>query len=220
MSPAAPGGRRLVVLRHGETTHNAAGIWQGQLDSPLSTRGEEQAAAVGPALAALGPSRVVTSDLQRARRTGESVARACGVPLTVDARFREIHSGAWQGLTSELVAQQWPQEHAAVLRGEDVRRGGESGETVADVVRRVADGLSDLLAATAPGECVVVSTHGAAGRAAVGWLLGLEQPVAWRVLGGLGNCHWGELVEGREGWRLRTWNVGAGSGSPEPTSPP
>ena len=40
-------GRRLIVLRHGETTHNAAGIWQGQLDSPLSERGVEQAYAAG-----------------------------------------------------------------------------------------------------------------------------------------------------------------------------
>ena len=37
--------RRLIVLRHGETTSNAAGIWQGQLDSPLSERGVAQAAA-------------------------------------------------------------------------------------------------------------------------------------------------------------------------------
>ncbi|MBD3782715.1 MAG: histidine phosphatase family protein [Micrococcales bacterium] len=218
MSRRAP--RRIVVLRHGETTHNAGGVWQGQLDSPLSARGEEQAAAVGPAIAALGPSRVVTSDLQRARRTGESVARACGVPLTVDPRLREIHSGEWQGLTSAEVAARWPEDHAAVHRGEDVRRGGPGGETVLDVVARVAEALTDVLEATGAGECVVVSTHGAAGRAAAGWLLGLEQQVAWRVLDGLGNCHWGELVEGRDGWRLRTWNASAGQAAPGPPTPP
>ncbi|GGL40298.1 histidine phosphatase family protein [Phycicoccus endophyticus] len=217
---AGPGGpRRLVVLRHGETTHNAAGIWQGQLDSPLSARGEQQAAAVGPALAALRPTRVVTSDLQRARRTGESVARACGVPLHEDARLREIHAGRWQGLTNAQVTERWPQERAAVLSGEDVRRGGD-GETMADVVARVAEALEEVLGAMGAGECVVVSTHGAAGRAGVGWLLGLEHRVAWRVLGGLGNCHWGELVEGRDGWRLQAWNASAGAGGAGPATPP
>ncbi|MBM6400330.1 histidine phosphatase family protein [Phycicoccus sonneratiae] len=213
------GPRRVVVLRHGETTHNAAGIWQGQLDSPLSALGERQAAAAGPAVAALGPVRVVTSDLQRARRTGEAVASAAGVPLVEDARLREIHAGGWQGLTNDEVLAGWPEERAAVLRGEDVPRGGD-GETMADVVARVAEAVAEHLEDLGAGECLVLSTHGAAGRAAVGWLLGLDQPTAWRVLGALGNCCWGELVEGREGWRLRTWNTSAGLTAPDPTMPP
>jgi probable phosphoglycerate mutase len=219
VSPDGPGPRRVVVLRHGETTHNAAGIWQGQLDSPLSELGERQAAAAGPTVAALGPVRVVTSDLQRARRTGEAVALAAGVPLVEDRRLREIHAGGWQGLTNAEVAQGWPEERAAVLRGEDVPRGGD-GETMADVVARVAEAVGEHLEGLGAGECLVLSTHGAAGRAAVGWLLGLDQPVAWRVLGALGNCCWGELVEGREGWRLRTWNTSAGLTAPDPTTPP
>ena len=38
----ASASRRLVVLRHGETDSNAAGIWQGQLDHELSARGHAQ----------------------------------------------------------------------------------------------------------------------------------------------------------------------------------
>ncbi len=210
-APAGHGARRrLVILRHGETEHNAAGVWQGQLDSRLSERGVEQARAVGPALRALHPGRVVSSDLSRARDTGESVAGACGVAMTLDPRFREIHAGAWQGLTTEEVRAGWPQEWAAVMRGEDVRRGGPDGESMADVHARVAQALTELVSGMGPGECVVVSTHGMAGRTAAAHLLGLDPSLAWRLLGGLGNCHWSELVEGREGWRLRTWNVSAG----------
>ena len=213
MSPAAApvttdGSRRLVVLRHGETTFNAAGIWQGQLDSPLSPRGEEQAAAVGPALAALGPVRVVTSDLQRARRTGESVARAAGVPLVEEPRLREIHAGEWQGLTNEEVRRDWPEVYDRLRAGEDVRRPG-GGESLGDVRDRAARAVEEVLETTGPGECVVLSTHGAAGRTVVSWLLGLDVVQGWRILGALGNCHWAELVEGRGGWRLLTWNASA-----------
>jgi broad specificity phosphatase PhoE len=202
--------RRLVVLRHGETTHNADGVWQGQLDSELSDRGREQARAVGPALRALHPSRVVSSDLRRARETGESVAQACGIGITLDPRLREIHAGAWQGLTTPEVQAGWPEDWAAVMRGEDVRRGGPEGESMADVHARVGAALEELVEEMAPGECVVVSTHGMAGRTGAAALLGLDPTLAWRVLGGLGNCHWSELVEGRDGWRVRTWNVSAG----------
>ncbi|HYN66541.1 MAG TPA: histidine phosphatase family protein [Ornithinibacter sp.] len=221
MSPAAlgPRPRRVVVLRHGETDHNAARIWQGHLDTRLSERGQRQADAVGPAVAALSPDRIVSSDLTRARRTAQSVGRASGIPVTLDPRFREIDVGAWQGLAASEVADRWPQVQAALSRGEDVRR-GDHGETVAEVAERVAAALTEHLEDLGPGQCLVVSTHGAAGRAAAAWLLGLEHDVAWRVLGALGNCHWAELVEGREGWRIQTWNASSAVASEDGSPPP
>lgn len=221
MSPGAPaaGPRRVIVLRHGETDHNAARIWQGHLDTPLSERGVEQADAVGPALAALSPDRIVSSDLTRARLTAESVGRACGIRVELDQRLREIDVGAWQGLSAAQVADGWPQVQATLARGEDARR-GDTGETVAEVAARVGAALTEHLEALGPGKCLVVSTHGASGRTAAAWLLGLEHDLAWRVLGALGNCHWAELVEGRAGWRIQTWNASTGmpsrAGSPPP----
>ena len=212
--------RRIIILRHGETEHNAAGIWQGQLDSELSARGVAQAEAAGPAVTALRPDRIVSSDLQRAARTARSVADAGGIPLALDPRFREIHAGQWQGMTNVEVADKVPEERAAVLRGEDIRRGVD-GESMADVLARVREGLDDLLADMGEGECVVVSTHGAAARAVAAALLDLDLSTAWRILGAFGNCHWAEVEEGRHGWRLLTWNVSAGlvesvEGSPPP----
>ncbi|MGL5849188.1 MAG: histidine phosphatase family protein [Phycicoccus sp.] len=213
------GPRRVILLRHGQTTHNAAGVWQGQLDTPLSEIGERQADAVGPVLAALTPSRVVTSDLARARRTGESVGRALGVPVLLDPRFREIHAGVWQGLTTAEVVAAWPEEWAAISRGEDIRR-GRDGESMSDVRTRVGAGLDELVRDMAPGECVVVSTHGAAGRSAAAWLLGIDQQLAWRLFGAFDNCHWSELAEGRSGWRVITWNVGASAAAQPRPAPP
>ena len=220
MSPAVPGAapRRVIVLRHGETDHNAARIWQGHLDTPLSERGTAQADAVGPAIAALSPDRIVSSDLTRALLTAQSVGRACGIPVEVDARFREIDVGAWQGLTAAQVADRWPQVQDALARGEDARR-GDHGETVAEVADRVGAALTEHLEAVGPGECLVVSTHGASGRTAAAWLLGLEPDLAWRVLGALGNCHWAELVEGRVGWRIQTWNASSGVASQGGSTP-
>ena len=174
---------------------------------------------MGPALKALAPTRVVSSDLARAARTGEAVARACGIPISYDPRLREIHAGSWQGRSSAEVARLFPAERAAIARGEDLKRGGD-GESVADVAARVRAALADLLAVTGPAECVVVCTHGVAGRVAAATLLGLEQQVAWRILGAFGNCHWSELAEGDHGWRLITWNVSSGMVSRDGSPPP
>lgn len=210
MRGAAP--RRLIVLRHGETTHNAAGVWQGQLDSPLSERGIGQAEAAARALAAFAPVRVVASDLSRAAVTGQTVARVDGVPFSTDERFREIHAGEWQGLTGAEVRASYPEDMDKLLRGDDFRRGGH-GESVADVAQRCRAGAEALLEELAPGECAVVATHGVAGRALAADLVGIDQRTSWLALGGLGNCHWAELVEGRAGWRIQTWNQSAATAS-------
>ncbi|HEX8518888.1 MAG TPA: histidine phosphatase family protein, partial [Pseudonocardia sp.] len=80
--------RRLVLLRHGQTDYNVAGRMQGHLDSVLTAVGLEQAAVAAPALAALGPDRMVSSDLRRAADTAEVVGAACGLPVKFDARLR------------------------------------------------------------------------------------------------------------------------------------
>ena len=205
-APARTEARRVLVLRHGQTDHNANDIWQGQLDSDLSDTGREQARTAAAALAAYRPSRVVASDLRRAAETGVEVAAACGIPISYDPRWREIHVGEWAGMTSAQVREQYPEEQDRLLRGEDFRRGGH-GESVADVADRVQAALGDLLAELGPGECAVIATHGVSGRAVAAELVGIEQALAWRVLGGLGNCHWAELVEGQRGWRIHTWNA-------------
>lgn len=200
--------RRLIVLRHGETSHNAAGVWQGQLDSPLSERGVAQAAAAAEALVAFAPVRVVASDLSRATVTGETVAGVDGIPFSTDERFREIHAGAWQGLTGDEVRESYAEDMDKLLRGEDFKRGGH-GESVADVAVRCRAGVDALLDELGSGECAVIATHGVAGRALAADLVGIDQRTSWIALGGLGNCHWAELVEGRAGWRIQTWNQSA-----------
>lgn len=216
MSAAEP--RRIFILRHGETTHNAQNIWQGQLDSPLNEVGIAQARAAAEALRQAGLSRVVASDLKRAAVTGRTVAEACDVPISYDERLREIHAGVWQGMSGSDVREQYPDEQERLGRGEDFVR-GESGESVADVAARTKAALADVVAAMAPGEAVLIATHGVAGRAAAAELVGLDQGLAWTVLAGLGNCHWAELSEGRlsgrgsaglsPGWRIQTWNMTA-----------
>ena len=63
-----------------------------------------------------------------------------------------------------------------------------------------------------------VDPRGAA-PAVAAWVLGLDLEVAWRVLAGLRNCHWGGR-EGRAGWRLQTWNASSGVASRTGSPPP
>jgi probable phosphoglycerate mutase len=204
---AARAARRVVVVRHGETDHNAGGVWQGQLDTPLSERGIELARAAGAAVAAYRPTRVVASDLSRAAVTARHVADAAGLDVALDPRWREIHVGQWQGMHTTQVRAEFA-ELLEQMDLEDVRRGVD-GETLAEVGERAGTALRELLDGLAEGECVVVVAHGVSSRAAVAEVLGIDQHLATHALATLGNCHWAELAEGRTGWQLAAWNAHA-----------
>ena len=201
-------GRTLIIWRHGETDHNAGGIWQGQLDIELSAKGREQAVSGAAALEAYHPSMIVSSDLQRAADTARSLAGRVGVEVRFDKRLREIHAGLWQGMTAGDVAEQFPAEQAALQAGEDIQR-GVHGESLGQVAERTRAAVDDLLTDLALGECAVIATHGVAGRTIVASLAGLDQHTAWQSFTGLNNCHWAELRESSRAWRIVTWNAGA-----------
>ena len=176
---------------------------QGQLDPPLDELGVAQAAASAAALRGLAPSVLVSSDLDRARRTAEALAALVDVPLRLDARWREIHLGEWQGLTRDEAAARFPEQYADWIAGRDVRRGG--GETNSEVGRRAAAAAEELMAELPPGGVAVAVTHGGAARAAIGTLLELD-PASWWRLAPLGNAHWATLVRTERGWRLVAHN--------------
>ena len=199
--------RHLIVVRHGVTDHNAKGIWQGHLDTPLNPTGIAQARAAARAIARFEPSFVIASDLARAHLTAEEIASAAGLPLEVAPALREIHVGLWQGLTAGEVAERFPEAWASVSAGEDLAR-GESGETVAEVATRVRPVVHGAIERLAAGESGVLVTHGVTARVLVADLVGLGQKSAWRCLAGLGNCHWARLEERETGWRIDSWNAG------------
>ena len=198
--------RRIIVLRHGQTTYNAAGIWQGRLDAPLSDLGRQQASEAAAALTPYGIDLIYTSDLSRALDTARALGAAVGVDPVCDARLREIDVGEWAGMTTTEVTEQFPDEQAAISAGDDLKR-GRTGESVAEVATRADAFIRDVVLTLAPGTTMAVVSHGVTGRTLAAELVGMEQGVAWQCLGGIFNCHWVQLVEHRSGWRIERWNA-------------
>lgn len=201
-------GTRLILLRHGESTHNAAGIYQGQLDTDLSERGVDQAAVAAISLASMSPARIVSSDLRRAAHTAAALGERVSQKVEYDSRLREIDVGAWSGMSHRDVLQEYPDETRSIADGVDVRRGGH-GESVRDVMLRTHEVALEVAESMSSGEISVLVTHGVAARALLCALLGWSYEQAWLGVAGLRNCHWGELAHHRTGWRLVSWNAGA-----------
>jgi probable phosphoglycerate mutase len=102
--------RRILLARHGETAWNALGRLQGHTDIPLNETGRAQARALADGVAAAGIAAVVTSDLARARETGEIVAAALGLAAPViEPGLRERRFGVFEGLTRDECATHHPE---------------------------------------------------------------------------------------------------------------
>jgi glucosyl-3-phosphoglycerate phosphatase len=196
-----------VLLRHGRTAHNAAGVIQGQLDTPLDELGRSQARAVAAAVAEGEVSVLLSSDLSRAADTADAIGRATGAQVLLDARLRELDLGAWQGLTGQEARERFPQQWQDWRAGRDTPRGG--GETYAAAGSRAAASVRAGLARLPEGGTLLAVTHGGTARAALGVLLELH-PGSWGRLAPLGNTCWSTLVEAPWGWRLERHNAGLG----------
>lgn len=197
--------RRIVLLRHGRTSWNAAHRIQGQLDTELDEVGLEQARAVAPLVAALEPVLIHSSDLARARLTAEQVAKECGLVPSYDERLREFRLGEVQGLTHDELEARDPDAFARFRSGH--WDGIPGAETSAEVADRFASAVGELAAALGPGECGVAVTHGAAAR--TGLVHFLRWPLAQaHDLRALGNCGRVLLEQRPTGeWVLASYNV-------------
>jgi len=195
-----------VLWRHGRTAWNDEDRFQGHTDVPLDDVGRAQVQHAAAVLCGLPPDVLAASDLSRAADTAAALAQLTGQRVVLDARLRETHGGAWEGLrASEIRAADGP-AYRAWREGADVAAGGAESRSM--VGARATAAIDELLVDVPPAGVLVVATHGGTARAVLGSLL--ELPVLqWRVLGGLSNGCWSVLEEVASGWRLAEHNAGS-----------
>src|SRR2546422_3070871 len=87
--------RIIYVARHGETAWSLTGQHTGLTDLPLTERGEKNARRLGERLGGMNFARVLTSPLQRARRTCELAG--LGSVAEIDADLVEWNYGGYEG---------------------------------------------------------------------------------------------------------------------------
>ncbi|AKN16886.1 histidine phosphatase family protein [Mycobacterium haemophilum] len=88
----------VIVLRHGRSTSNTAGVLAGRSDGvDLDDRGHEQAVGLIDRIGELPIQAVVCSPLLRCRRTVEPLAEALCLEPLIDDRLSEVDYGEWTG---------------------------------------------------------------------------------------------------------------------------
>jgi broad specificity phosphatase PhoE len=127
----------LWLIRHGETAWSLSGAHTGRTDLPLTAEGEKKAMALRAKLAGHDFALVLTSPLQRARRTCELAG--FGATAQIEPNLSEWNYGAYEGRTTDDIHRDRP--GWSLFR--DGVPGGETIEQVAVRARAVIDRALD-----------------------------------------------------------------------------
>lgn len=151
-APDNPGGK-LVLLRHGETAWSKSGQHTGLTDIPLTPRGEELARAAGALVSGYDFKLILSSPLQRARRTAE----LAGLEAEIDPLLVEWDYGGYEGRRTKDIRAELGYNWSAFTHG--VIRGETPGETVEEVAARASRVLTRVLPAMVDGDVALIA-HG------------------------------------------------------------
>ena len=173
---------RLFLVRHGSTEANERKpfVLQGsEIDTPLTTKGWQQAREVAAFLREVEFSAIYASPMIRAQQT----ASLCAVPRQMEVRavesLKECSVGRWQGLSWDEIRTRDPDEVQRFLAN-PARERHPGGESYEDVLARVAPALNDILAAHS-GQNVLVVAHNMVNRAYLANMLGIDLSHARRI---------------------------------------
>ena len=201
---AAPGtGTRVWLVRHADVAAQWHGHAYGNLDVPLSERGEQQTQALGEAFRDVALAQVHSSDLSRARAMGSAIAQATQAPLRLDPRLREIWRGEWQGLSSSEFRRRWELDRQEFMR-DPWNWKGHRGESDADVFDRAWPALLESVHAHA-GKRIALTSHYNVIRVLASRALGLNPRESFGFV--TDPAHAVLLIDAPQGWQLVAHNL-------------
>jgi broad specificity phosphatase PhoE len=166
----------VLVARHGQTEWNERGRRQGQLDSPLTSLGVQQAMLLARAVAQQpGIDGVFSSPLQRAVSTATECGMVLDLPVVVIEELTEVHHGVMAGLTAMEIEARFPGEMSR--RNYDKYRWRfPGGESYADADARAAAAIDKI--ASCHARCPLIVTHEMIGRMLMRHLVATTPAVA------------------------------------------
>ncbi len=136
--------KTIILVRHGESESNIEKRFTGQLDSPLTMTGNEQARLTAKYLDKYKIDKIYSSPLVRAYNTGDAISKRQNCPIKKCSDLAEINGGAWQGLTFDEISEKYPDTYK-LWRTNLSFAHPDGGESVCDIYTRVINKFQEIL---------------------------------------------------------------------------
>lgn len=171
---------RIILVRHGETTWNAEGRYQGQKDTPLSDLGQKQGKMLAESLRDVTIDLCITSPLQRAFTVCKMCADFHGLPVALDERLSEINHGKWEGMLAKDIKAMYPEEFRRWHSEPHLTLMAPGAEMLEDVRRRAREAFDEYVEKY-QNKNILVAAHDAVNKALICDLMGMGLEHFWQI---------------------------------------
>jgi probable phosphoglycerate mutase len=161
----------LLLIRHGENDYLKKGRMPGRApDIHLNEAGRKQAAALAQALSGLPVKAIISSPLERAVETAETIAGALGLKIELRPGLMDTDVGDWQGKEIKALRKKpaWK-----IVQGAPSRMQFPGGESFLELQVRVVKEIESLCAAHRK-QMIVVVFHADPIKLAIAHYIGLQ----------------------------------------------
>ncbi len=152
-------GRRIILVRHGQTEWNRLHRFQGRSDLPLNPKGHKQAQALASALKEETITAIYSSPLRRAMETARHIGRFHpSAPVIKESGLMEMNLGEFEGMN----AQHWAERYVEFRRSWEKNPATlamPGGESLQEVQHRAIDVLKRVLESHPPESTLLICSH-------------------------------------------------------------
>jgi broad specificity phosphatase PhoE len=145
--------RKILIVRHAESTANVKGLLAGRIDpTPLTGSGRTAAKGLAPIIADFNPEKILVSPMLRCRQTIEEAGAS---EFEIDDRLIEMDYGKWSGSPLKVLSKRkdWKR-----IQGDPANFRFPNGESFEEAWKRISDLLGQI--ALEKHERLVLVTHG------------------------------------------------------------
>ena len=149
---------KIFIVRHGQTSGNRARKYFGITDIELNEEGIIQAGLISKRLERENICRIYSSNLKRAFKTAEIIAKPHKINVESKKDLMEINFGDWEGLSFQEIQKGYPHEFSK-WQNNIMDFTIPHGESVLELKKRVEPAFSEILNSAVENNVVIV-THG------------------------------------------------------------
>ena len=150
---------RLYLIRHGQTEHNANDIIQGQIDSPLTSLGQQQVKKTAEALRDISFTACYHSPLGRTTSTAREILKYHHVPVYPRDGLMEINMGSLEGEVNDHRIHGEEFENFSIYPHK-YNVPVPEGETYESLTNRVYSCIREIAGKYQPEDNILIVTHG------------------------------------------------------------
>lgn len=171
----------LFIVRHGESSGNAKGLWQGHQNYDLTPKGEQQAQLTKKYLSCVPMDKIQTSNLQRSISTAQIINGQNQTPIGIEPNWQEMNFGLWEGKSTPEINKmgghlvEWYENPASTRV--------PGGETFEEVQNRVIEAYTNLYnqVVSEDNRNVLIVAHGGTIRSLACYLTGVPLANVWKL---------------------------------------